>query len=82
MSKHVPRRKARGTSRGAAVLAAKLLKSWRAAGSAEAPRGPGWFDSSWELQRGLVVSEGLPGDANLNEWLAAWVRDVPRAAHV
>ena len=35
----------------------------------EAPAGPGWFDSSWELGHGLVVSEGLPADATLLEWL-------------
>ena len=31
--------------------------------------GPGWYDSSWELRRGLVVREGLPADARLHEWL-------------
>jgi len=39
-----------------------------------APRGPGWFDSSWELVCGLEVREGLPGDARLNEWLAVCLR--------
>ena len=34
------------------------------------PIGPGWFDSSWDLMRGLIVSEGLPADAELDEWLA------------
>ena len=34
------------------------------------PIGPGWFDSSWDLMRGLVVSEGLPADAELDAWLA------------
>ena len=38
------------------------------------PQGPGWFDSSWEPGRGLEVSEGLPGDAWLNEWLAVCLR--------
>jgi len=37
-------------------------------------KGPGWFDSSWELVRGLEVREGLPGDARLNEWLAVCLR--------
>ena len=32
-------------------------------------RGPGWFDSSWDLRCGLEVREGLPADARLNEWL-------------
>ena len=35
----------------------------------DAPRGPGWFDSSWELGRGLEVREGLPADATVQEWL-------------
>ena len=42
-------------------------------------RGPGWFDSSWDLVRGLEVREGLPGDARLHEWLCAWLRDEPAA---
>ena len=37
-------------------------------------RGPGWFDSSWDLQRGLEVREGLPGDPQLNEWIEACLR--------
>jgi hypothetical protein len=37
-------------------------------------RGPGWFDSSWDLSRGLEVREGLPGDAKLNEWIEACLR--------
>jgi len=35
----------------------------------EAPGGPGWFDSSRELVRGLEVTESAPGDAALNEWV-------------
>ncbi len=30
--------------------------------------GPGWFDSSWDLQSGLDVREGLPDEARLREW--------------
>jgi hypothetical protein len=37
-------------------------------------RGPGWFDSSWDLSRGLEVREGLPGDAKLNEWIESCLR--------
>lgn len=29
----------------------------------------GWYDSSWELRRGLIVREGVPADARLDEWL-------------
>ena len=36
----------------------------------EESHGPGWFDSSWELGKGLDVREGLPADAGLDEWLA------------
>ena len=36
--------------------------------------GPGWFDSSWDLECGLDVREGLPGDVRLNEWLTACLR--------
>jgi hypothetical protein len=36
---------------------------------ADLPLGPGWFDSSWDLKCGLDVSEGLPADASVNEWL-------------
>ena len=34
-----------------------------------ASSGPGWFDSSRELVRGLEVTESAPGDAALNEWV-------------
>lgn len=38
-----------------------------------AHRGPGWFDSSWDLNRGCEVREGLPADPTLREWLEAWL---------
>ena len=37
--------------------------------SAEPGFGPGWFDSSWDLQAGLDVREGLPEEARLEAWL-------------
>jgi hypothetical protein len=40
--------------------------------SADGRRGPGWFESSWDLQRGLEVREGLPDDAKLQEWIEAF----------
>ena len=43
----------------------------------QAPRGPGWFDSSWDLQSGLEVREGLPGDAQPHEWIEACLRGGP-----
>ena len=30
--------------------------------------GPGWFDSSWDLHRGLEVKEGWPRDSGLRTW--------------
>ena len=45
---------------------------------APGPRGPGWFDSSWDLGHGLDVREGLPGDAGLYEWLDVCLRDDAR----
>lgn len=35
--------------------------------------GPGWFESSWELVRGLVVREGLPDKPSVEEWLGAYL---------
>jgi len=35
----------------------------------ELSSGPGWFDSSRELVRGLEVTESAPGDSALNEWI-------------
>ncbi|MEO6363451.1 MAG: hypothetical protein ABIO71_09505 [Caldimonas sp.] len=32
-------------------------------------RGPGWFDSSFELQRGLEVHEAWPGDDGPSAWI-------------
>jgi hypothetical protein len=46
----------------------------------ERQRGPGWFDSSWDLQRGLEVREGLPGDPQLNEWIEVCLRGGPAPA--
>jgi hypothetical protein len=35
------------------------------------PRGPGWFDSSWDLGQGLVVEVALPGDPPYQAWIEA-----------
>jgi len=61
-----------------ALRALKTLETLRRsaddnAAIATEPRGPGWFDSSWELVNGLDVCEGLPADAGLDEWLAVYV---------
>jgi hypothetical protein len=31
--------------------------------------GPGWFDSSWELHRGLEVREGWSDDGRVHGWI-------------
>jgi hypothetical protein len=38
---------------------------------ADASCGPGWFESSRELVRGLEVMEHAAGDAALHEWFRA-----------
>ena len=58
-----------------ALRALKALEALRrSAGDepafADESHGPGWFDSSWELENGLDVREGLPAGAGLEEWLA------------
>jgi len=35
---------------------------------------PGWFDSSWELRRGLEVREGWFGDDALTGWIEGFLR--------
>ena len=44
------------------------------AATCDARPGAGWFDSSWDLQRGLEVHEGLPEDAPLTEWIEVCLR--------
>lgn len=39
--------------------------------------GPGWYESSRELETGLLVREGGPGDTLLAEWAEAWRRPLP-----
>ena len=43
---------------------------------AEAECGPGWYESSRELERGLLVCE----DGPLDEWLEALRRPLPAAS--
>jgi hypothetical protein len=31
--------------------------------------GPGWFDSSWDLRRGLEVREGWSDDERVHGWI-------------
>lgn len=57
-----------------AVVSQRTLRALDLAGADDPPQGPGWFDSSWELIRGLEVHEGLPFDARLHDALRACVR--------
>ena len=65
-----------------AGVSQRTLRALRLEDTAEAPRGPGWFDSSWDLVRGLEVREGLPSDARLHEWLASCLRAEPTTPSV
>jgi hypothetical protein len=41
------------------------------------PRGPGWFDSSWDLGQGLELEEALPGEPGFMLWVEAMAREAP-----
>ena len=58
----------------------RSLKALCLPGADEALSGPGWYDSSHELRRGLEVSEGLPSDTPLEAWLALWLSTAPAVA--
>lgn len=36
--------------------------------------GPGWFDSSWDLHRGLEVREGWSDDEHVHGWIEDFLR--------
>jgi len=38
------------------------------------PAGPGWFDSSFELAFGLVVTERFADDVPLSAWIGRYLR--------
>jgi hypothetical protein len=45
--------------------------------------GPGWFESSWELRRGLEVKEGWTDDDRVRDWIEDFLsaqRTVARTA--
>ena len=60
-------------ARAAAVphVAAWALGALALEDDAGSPCGPGWFESSRDLVRGLEVMENAPGDAALAEWIGA-----------
>jgi hypothetical protein len=43
-------------------------------GHARGQIGAGWFDSSWELRRGLEVREECAADVELRAWVDQFVR--------
>ncbi|KNZ30714.1 MAG: hypothetical protein AD742_21150 [Methylibium sp. NZG] len=45
----------------------------------ERPRGPGWFDSSWDLDHGLVVEVAVPGDPPFLAWIEAQARAIAQS---
>ena len=49
-----------GQHTSAAVVSQRTLRALRldeAGEPRDAPQGPGWFESSWDLQQGLMVNE-------------------------
>lgn len=60
------------TPAGAASLALETVVS-PASPPATDDRSSGWFDSTWELQQGLDVAEGLPPDMPLEAWLQVYL---------
>lgn len=44
------------------------------------PLGPGWFDSSWDLDQGLEIAVALPGDPTFQAWIDAQARALLPAA--
>ena len=39
-----------------------------------AAAGPGWFDSSWDLRRGLEVREGWSDDEHVHGWIEDFLK--------
>ncbi len=60
-----------------AAVSSRALRSLGLWPDSESTDGPGWFDSSWDLVRGLEVREGVPDDAPLEAWLQACVAAPP-----
>ncbi|MDE2095475.1 MAG: hypothetical protein KGI87_16645 [Burkholderiales bacterium] len=60
-----------------AVVSQRTLGALELAGADEPPQGPGWFDSSWELVRGLEVHEELSFDVRRHDGLRSCLRVEP-----
>ena len=59
--------------RGRPRVSDRSLQALCLPGADEALSGPGWYDSSHELRRGLEVLEGLPSDTAVEDWLTLWL---------
>lgn len=60
------------TPAGQSSLALEVAAAPAARPTADDSTG-GWFDSTWELQQGLDVAEGLPADVPLEAWLQVYL---------
>ena len=49
------------------------------AADARCPAGPGWFESSWDLRRGLEVRESGEADVRLRTWIEDFLGSQPGA---
>jgi hypothetical protein len=58
----------------ALVPVAAMTATTRIAERIAVPVGPGWFDSSWDLQCGLEVREEDGAEADLRAWIDEFVR--------
>ena len=56
------------------ALAAIDTTPHRLEGGHRGTAGPGWFDSSWELHRGLEVREGWSDDERVDGWIEDFLR--------
>jgi hypothetical protein len=62
---------------GRSRVSGRTLRALCLPGTDDGLSGPGWYDSSHDLQRGLQVLEGLPSDTPLEDWLALWLNSAP-----
>jgi hypothetical protein len=62
-----------------ALALAPLSTARRVASAAPCPTpvGPGWFESSWDLQRGLEVTEEGRAEAALWSWIDSFLVAAP-----
>jgi len=64
--------------RASEELFLRRFRMMRPGEEAQESAGPGWYESSRELQRGLLVQEDADDEVLLAEWRAALQRPGPR----